>query len=237
MGYFPFGKESAAPDSPTDPKEMWHFIDGFPRPFASGLYWPAELEAYYRPLLEDFISLRRLSQKILEATLNSHAPISVPEAWHAGQSVLRFIHYHSVPPDRVRMADDHVDYTFLTLHLWANEPGLEIFHDGWQPVELNAQEIAVFPGYLLELATGGRIPALRHRVSKRTNRDRYSCPFLVHPCLEAPIYDLQTGVSSSSPCFATLIRERLHNIGLEPLTEVKESTIPIACGQQHGLKF
>ena len=96
----------------------------------------------------------------------------------------------------VMIDDAHRQKTSTVLQLLTHAAGLKLLMElqmqvqspagGWQPVMLEANQVAVFAGETLQHATAGRIPAAAHRVflDPATNqtgvRRMYILP-IVHP--------------------------------------------------------
>jgi isopenicillin N synthase-like dioxygenase len=83
-------------------------------------------------------------------------------------SMLRLLHYDA-EQDAVSKA--HTDYEFLAV-LVCNEPGLEIEREpgGWHKVPSTPDGCILLPGDMTNIASGGHIPATRHRVSYGTGK-------------------------------------------------------------------
>jgi len=102
-----------------------------------------------------------------------------------GDSVFRVNHYPELGGARdVRFAA-HCDFDLITFLAGASAPGLEIeARDGhWHPLTPSASSLVVSAGDLLQAASGGRIPSVRHRVvtPARPDGGRLSLVYFVAP--------------------------------------------------------
>jgi isopenicillin N synthase-like dioxygenase len=97
-------------------------------------------------------------------------------------SYLQINYYEPAQHSRDMLQDGHEDGHLLTL-VTATGPGLEIESgDGYVPAEVAEDEMLIMPGSLLTLMTGGRIPALYHRVRNSFRKEaRYSMMYFVNP--------------------------------------------------------
>lgn len=97
-------------------------------------------------------------------------------------SYLQINYYEPALHSRDLLQDPHEDGHLITL-VKATEPGLEIkIGDGYEPIELAANEMIIMPGSLLTLMTGNMVPPLFHQVRNSLRRTaRYSHMFFVNP--------------------------------------------------------
>ena len=190
-GYTGLGVEHARDASVADLKEFWHVgRDGVPE--LSANQFPDEVPGFANVALDLFSALDELALTLLDAIARG---LSLPADWFTsrvigGNNVLRLIHYPPVGPDipagAVRAAA-HEDINLITLLPVASEPGLEIrtHEGGWVAVSPPPGTIVLDTGDMMQLVTGGRMPATTHRVVNppfsRADRPRYSMPFFVHP--------------------------------------------------------
>lgn len=76
----------------------------------------------------------------------------------------------------------HTDYGCLTLLATDGSPGLEVqtHNSGWMPVNASPGTFIINFGEMLQMWSGGRVVATRHRVIGGTN-ERISIPFFFNP--------------------------------------------------------
>jgi isopenicillin N synthase-like dioxygenase len=195
-GYTAFGVERAKDQSLGDLKEFWHVGRVLPPGHAlcqSGdvptNLFPRELPAFEETFCELFAALEFFAHSLLEAVGEhlGHEPGHFARMVTDGNSVLRIIHYPDVPdapPGAVRAAQ-HEDINLMTVLPASTRPGLELLtRDGtWMPVQPPPGVMVCDTGDMMQLLTGGRLPATTHRVVNPEGSDggRYSMPFFVHP--------------------------------------------------------
>ncbi|MCB9664496.1 MAG: isopenicillin N synthase family oxygenase [Alphaproteobacteria bacterium] len=197
-GYTGFGVEHARDQGVHDLKEFWQVgrTLGAEHPLvASGLMpddlvpaTPPDFGPAVRALYE---ALDALSQRLLGALargLGLDAP-ALQEAVRDGNSVLRVIHYpptRASDPDGAVRAAAHEDINLLTLLPASTQPGLQLLdRDGtWRALVTPPDVVICDTGDLMQVLTGGRLPATTHRVVNPpggANVSRYSLPFFAHP--------------------------------------------------------
>merc|ERR1711892_1594899 len=106
-------------------------------------------------------------------------------------SALRSLYYPAIqgfPPEGLVRCSEHSDYGTFTLLFQDEYPGLEVklTSGGWVSADPFPGTILVNIGDLLEMWTGGRYPATRHRViipeeEIKKSAPRQSIVFFVHP--------------------------------------------------------
>jgi isopenicillin N synthase-like dioxygenase len=153
--------------------------------------WRQAAQDYYR-------AMECLSKVLMQSIARGLAlpPETFDAAFDGGISTLRLLHYPvrpaasfaGVDPQEVwvesqgerryTLARDHVDTGFMTLLAQDGVAGLQAQHRDGRWVDVPPQEgsLAVNFGKVLELWTGGRIRATRHRVLG-TGSERHSIPF------------------------------------------------------------
>lgn len=194
-GYTSFGVEHAKDQPAGDLKEFWHIGAALPEghPAAAHLpvnRFPAALPALGPTMLDLFGHTERFAQELLSVIaehLDLPADYFVERTRH-GNSVLRVIHYPPVAdpmPGAVRAAA-HEDINLLTVLPVSTAPGLELrTRDGrWLPVEPPEGTVLCDTGDMMQLLTGGRLPATTHRVVNPKHgitESRFSMPFFMHP--------------------------------------------------------
>ena len=195
-GYTSFGVEKAKDRDVGDLKEFWHVgveLDDTHPLHQSGdipanLY-PRELPAFRDTFQELYGALATFAEELL-VSIGEH--IGVGEDQMRGMvsdsnSVLRVIHYPDSPnaqPGAVRAAQ-HEDINLLTVLPVSTRPGLELLtREGeWMAVNADPGVMICDTGDMMQLLTGGQLPATTHRVVNPDKADggRLSMPFFMHP--------------------------------------------------------
>ncbi|MFK7929163.1 MAG: isopenicillin N synthase family dioxygenase [Myxococcota bacterium] len=196
-GYTSFGVEHAKDQDAPDLKEFWHVGRELPETHplrVSGDVpanrFPHEVPEFSRVMKQLFISQERFANRLLEAVGDylGLAEHTFRDLVQDGNSVLRVIHYpdtgDTVPAGAVRAAQ-HEDINLLTVLPASTQPGLELLtRDGsWLPVQTPPNVMICDTGDMMQLITGGRLPATTHRVVNPEASDggRLSMPFFLHP--------------------------------------------------------
>jgi isopenicillin N synthase-like dioxygenase len=182
---------------------------------------PREVGGFDAVFVELFQALDGVVDTLLQA-IGLHlgwGAAALPACVRDGNSVLRIIHYpplpESVPPGAVRAAQ-HEDINLLTVLPVSTQPGLELLtRDGrWMPVDPPAGVMVCDTGDMLARMSGGRLPAVTHRVVNPTqgaDRSRYSLPFFCHP---RPDVVLAPPGQSGELTAGAFLRERLRATGV-----------------------
>ncbi len=206
-GYTSFGVEHAKDNPAADLKEFWHVG----RAVEAGGALPVNQAPSERPdFLPTMVALFDQTEAFalrLASVIAEH--LNLPADFFAsrvegGNSVLRIIHYPPVEdpvPGQVRAAA-HEDINLLTVLPVSTAPGLELqTRDGtWMAVTPPPGAVLCDTGDMMQLLTGGSMPATTHRVVNPPtgNRSsRYSMPFFMHPaptvCLDPVVGDADFG--------------------------------------------
>ncbi|MCO4744981.1 MAG: isopenicillin N synthase family oxygenase [Proteobacteria bacterium] len=196
-GYTSFGVEHAKDQAVPDLKEFWHIgrqlPDDHPLTLSGDIpanRFPDDQPDFGPTFLALFDALEGFANGLLEA-VGEH--LDLPEDFFRnfvrdGNSVLRVIHYPDMgpdaPPEAVRAAQ-HEDINLMTVLPASTRPGLELLtRDGeWMAVQTPPDVMVCDTGDMMQLLTGGRLPATTHRVVNPPDSDggRYSMPFFLHP--------------------------------------------------------
>lgn len=187
-GYTAFGVEHAKDQPVGDLKEFWHI--GRSSGDMPANRFPAEVPEFEHTLQALFNALERFANNLLEA-VGAHLelePDFFRDLVRDGNSVLRVIHYPDTGPDApagaVRAAQ-HEDINLMTVLPASTRPGLELLtRDGeWMAVQTPPDVMICDTGDMMQILTGGRLPATTHRVVNPPDSDggRYSMPFFLHP--------------------------------------------------------
>lgn len=185
-------------------------------PAATRLGW-GEKNALYRTLVGISEIYEPKINELFEAIRQLVNPqgesLTVGEA-----SYLQVNYYRPSVETRDYLQDHHEDGHLLTV-VKALEPGLEIRpNENFEPVSLDEDEILLMPGSLLEIMTGGDIPALWHRVrNTRSQANRASMMFFVNPRLDRAPKPWKANGHGQYPDLAAACVERSVAFGLEPI--------------------
>ena len=229
-GYTGLGVEHAKDHDQPDLKEFWHIGRDLAADHpltVSGEVPPNQYPTEVASARDDFSALFRAQDRFVHGLLAAVATyIDQPrdffdDALHEGNSVLRLIHYPPLgpdaPPGAVRAAE-HEDINLLTVLPISREPGLELLtREGqWMAVNPPPGVMLCDTGDMMQLLTGGRLPATTHRVvnppSADAHRPRNSMPFFCHP---RPDFLLKPLWSSGRAITARdFLLERLSEIGV-----------------------
>ena len=229
-GYTSFGIEHAKDQALPDLKEFWHVgrdLDAsHPLAVSNEIppnQYPGELPSF-EANFRDLFHAQELLVKSLLAALAEW--LELPEGYfdaaiQDGNSVLRVIHYPPMGPEApegaVRAAQ-HEDINLMTILPISREPGLELLtRDGeWMAVNPPPGVMVADTGDMMNLLTGGRVPATTHRVvnppGDAAHKSRYSMPFFCHPhpdFLLKPLWGEGREVTARD-----FLRERLVEIGV-----------------------
>jgi isopenicillin N synthase-like dioxygenase len=204
-GYTPLFLEKAKDRSAADLKAFWHVGRDLPPDHPLADLMPAN--AFPDPLVPEFGRSTRALFAALEGfalqmldVIARHLgvpPDGFRDLVRDGNSVLRVIHYPDLdgpaPVGAVRAAA-HEDINLLTVLPAATRPGLELLtRDGmWMPVTAPPGVLVCDTGDMMQLLTGGRLPATTHRVVNPSAQDggRLSMPFFLHPRPDAMLTPL-----------------------------------------------
>ncbi|MFZ5475988.1 MAG: isopenicillin N synthase family dioxygenase [Myxococcota bacterium] len=189
-GYTSFGVEHAKDTVVPDLKEFWHVGRVESGGDVPPNRHPVEVPEFGVVFDELFARMEGFANTLLEgvALHLGQPPAYFREMVAGGNSVLRVIHYPElgggVPGGAVRAAA-HEDINLLTVLPVSTRPGLELLtRDGrWMAVDVPPDVMVCDTGDMMQLLTGGRLPATTHRVVNPGGPDggRLSMPFFLHP--------------------------------------------------------
>ena len=226
-GYTSFGVEHAKDTAAPDLKEFWHVGRTLPADHelvqsgdVPANQFPSELPAFGATMSELFAAQERFANRLLE-DLGDYLelpPGTFADLIENGNSVLRVIHYPDqegeVPAGAVRAAQ-HEDINLIPVLPASTRPGLQILtRDGeWLPVTTPPDVMICDTGDMMQLITGGRLPATTHRVVNPEGADggRLSMPFFLHPNPHRMLTPFWGGEAVSVKDF---FFERLRDIGV-----------------------
>lgn len=201
-GYCPFRRETAIDGLAPDLKAFWHVgrevAPDHPlveRGLLLRNAWPTEAPRFAPAMKALFAALEDVALRLLDA-LSVYLDVD-PRFMRGlvrdGNSVLRVIHYPDVPdaePGAVRAAA-HEDINLITVLPAATRPGLQLLsRDGeWLPIDSPPGALICDTGDMMQVLTGGRLPAITHRVVNPARADggRLSMPFFLHPHADAEL--------------------------------------------------
>jgi isopenicillin N synthase-like dioxygenase len=229
-GYTPLGMERAKGRGVADLKEFWQIgRDLAPdHPYArSGIVpanrYPAEVPAFTVAVKEYFDRLERFAGILLEAIGDylGTQPGFFPDMVRDGNTVLRILNYpdqDGPPPAGAVRAAAHEDINLITVMPASTRPGLELMTRAgdWMPVTTPPDVLICDTGDMVQLLTGGVLPATTHRVvnpAGGSDGGRLSLPLFVHPRPDYVITPFDA--SYGSPIGAQeFLDKRLREIGV-----------------------
>jgi len=198
-GYTSMRVEHAKDSQLPDLKEFWHVGRDLPTNHPLHLsgdvprnQWPAEHAGFARSFSVLYRSMEAFAHSLLDAV---GVYLDLPESYfrdlvHDGNSIMRVIHYppltSDAPAGAVRAAA-HEDINLITVLPVSTQPGLELLtrSGAWVPISPPPGVMVCDTGDMMQLLTGGQLPATTHRVvnpeGELAQRSRYSLPFFVHP--------------------------------------------------------
>ena len=119
-------------------------------------------------------------------------------------AVIRLLHYakeKSQPEEGVYACGAHSDYGMVTLLLTDENPGLQIYtqQGEWVDVPPRPHAFVVNLGDMLERWTNGMFRSTRHRVLTNADSERYSIPFFYEPSFDTQVTCLDVCCSEDNP--------------------------------------
>jgi len=233
-GYTPFGTEIAKDSQHVDLKEFWHVgreISGMP-PYSQLIpnVWPEEVPDFKPTMLELYAALDNLGRRVLSAfaTCLEEAPDYFDKKVNFGNSIIRPLHYPSLPEDETASvrAAAHEDINLITLLVGSEQAGLEVLRKTgqWVPITMIPGTIVCNVGDMLQRLTNHIYPSTTHRVvnseGEAAHKSRYSIPFFLHPNPDVSLDALPQCITANNPKRYPAITshdylvERLREIGL-----------------------
>ena len=222
-GFTPYGREHAKGAKAADLKEFWHVG----RDSIAPNVWPKNPASFKSDVSWMYEALDKTGLLLLQALTGQ---LNVAEDYFEniaaeGNSILRLLHYPSIPsdvnPESVRAAA-HSDINLITLLVSASATGLELLdRDGvWREVQAPSDAIIADAGDMLARITNNHIPATIHRVVNPNNsrERRFSMPFFLHPKPDAIlscIPQFRDGQEAQDTTGQKFLEERLVEIGLK----------------------
>lgn len=235
-GYTSFGKEHAKGSDAPDLKEFYQHGQTVEDGAVPRDEYPAnvnidEIGGFFETYNAAYRAFERSGKALLQAIaiylgLNEHY---FDEHIHAGNSILRAIHYPPItqePKSAIR-AEQHEDINLITLLVGASADGLQILtkQNEWVPVTSLPEQIVVNVGDMLQRFTNDRLRSTTHRVvnppREAWNSSRFSIPFFLHPKSKMSLACLESCISAEHPkaypdtTAGEYLDERLREIGLK----------------------
>lgn len=234
-GYTPFKVETAKGSNYADLKEFWHVgreihRDSIYANIMSPNVWPKEVPDFKQRAYRLYEELDHLGARILRALA---LYLNQPETMFdhmigSGNSILRPIHYPSIPNDDIPnlRAGAHEDINLITLLVGASAEGLEVLSKSgeWLPVTTADDAIVVNIGDMLQRLTNHVFPSTTHRVvnpkNENARKPRYSVPYFLHPNPDVLLDPLPCCITEDNPSrYATPLTA--HEFLMQRLREIK----------------
>ena len=236
-GYIGKFKETAKGFKTPDMKEFYHIgqtIQNAIGPDYPPNIWPEEVPELKEVSLRIYQTFEEIGRKLLQA-IALYLDLSenfFDEKIHAGNSILRLLHYFPVkdisklPAGSVRAAA-HEDINLITLLMGGSAEGLQakIKAGKWIDVNPLSDQIVVNIGDMLQRLTNGQLVSTSHRVINKNpllmKKSRYSTPFFLHPIPSMDLSALPSTVNQQQPkkfqdmTAGKYLNERLKQLGLK----------------------
>lgn len=102
-----------------------------------------------------------------------------------GDCLLRASHYPAPSQEGQMWCAPHTDIDFFTILPFSTEEGLQLFHNGeWIDVRVPANAFIINGGDKMQNLTNGYYKSCFHRVVSKSNAERFSVVYFIHPRLE-----------------------------------------------------
>lgn len=210
-GYFPLREETAKGHSIADLKEFYHV---YPNKLI-----PDELREVTFQLRTRLYDLGKHLLEMVHTQLPDYVTAnfdrSLKEMVSNDKTLFRVLHYPPLQgteePGAIR-AEAHEDINFITLLPAASANGLQVkdTHGHWHDVPCDFGSISINTGDMIDMITGGYLPATSHRVLNpegiAAREARMSVPLFVHPKMDVV---LKPGFTAGD-----FLNQRLKEIGL-----------------------
>ncbi len=144
--------------------------------------FPEEFHQFFRSEWESLQStVRRIE---LEVISNLNIP-GLKEFYEKEIGHMISCNYYpqvSAPKNELRLSE-HKDVSLFTVFLFGNDEGFHYKDQNGQMINLGIiDQIVLFPGYLMELLTQGKVKAIEHQVDfSQSNNERFSFAFFSIP--------------------------------------------------------
>jgi isopenicillin N synthase-like dioxygenase len=176
--------------------------------------WPRFVPGFKPAVLDYYRNCEALGFRILGAiAVNLGMPAAALEhAFRPRHTSFVRLNYYPVcptpaspeadtaPEDGFLGVNHHTDAGALTMLLQADEPGLEVFHDGaWHLVEPRDDALVINIGDIVQVWSNDRYRAALHRVTANASSPRFSAPFFLNPAYNADYAPLPTTVDAQCP--------------------------------------
>lgn len=210
----------ADPHPGPDVPGMHHFAEANSWPAVEPCPgWREAMDIFYAVMLDVGVAVMRAAGRAA-----GFDDASLLAGFATGNHTLRLLNY-PVRPDGHRTSDEladpdgpciaaarHTDVSGVSL-LWQRQPGLEAqAPDGtWREVPVIDGTVSVHLGTVLQVMTGGRIPATPHRVIDH-GCARQSIGFFVEPGLATRLAPLDAPVDDVRSSYGWHLQERFHSM-------------------------
>lgn len=210
-GYFPLGQETAKGEKVADIKEFYHVYPNKRIPDAL-----REVTFELRTRLYDLAKhLLEMIQTQLPESVTVHFDRSLKEMVSNSRTLFRILHYPPLSGSEISSAaraKAHEDINLITLLPAASSSGLQVkdTQGRWHEVPCDFGSISVNTGDMIDMLTGGYLPATTHQVTnpegEAARQERMSIPLFLHP--KADVI-LKPGFTADD-----FLTQRLREIGL-----------------------
>lgn len=209
-GYAPFFEETIDDGGEREFKEAFDMGRPLPaddpdllagRRFHALNVWPEAVDGFREALEAYHANILALGQRLVRLTARG---LGLTDDYFADDMdkavanlrLLRYPPQSTAPdgPETVTGVGPHTDYGFLTILAQEGVPGLELQtrNGDWLSVPNLPGALIVNTGDLLQRWTNDRYLATVHRVSNRTDVDRYSIPFFLDTNIDADVRTVPT---------------------------------------------
>jgi isopenicillin N synthase-like dioxygenase len=236
-GYIGKFKETAKGFKTPDMKEFYHIgqtIQNSIGPDYAPNIWPEEVPELKEVSLCIYKIFEETGRKLLQAIALylGLSEIFFNKKIHAGNSILRLLHYFPVidisklPVGSVRAAA-HEDINLITLLMGGSAQELQAQTKAGKWIDVNplSDQIVVNIGDMIQRLTNGQLVSTSHRVINKNpllmKKSRYSAPFFLHPVPSMDLTALPSTINQQQPkkfqdmTAGKYLNERLKQLGLK----------------------
>ena len=226
-GYAPFFEETIYEVGQQEYKEAFDMGRPLPSddpdvlagvPFHAANVWPENIDGFRETMEHYHGQVLLLAERLVRLTALG---LGLPEGYFypdmnkaiANLRLLRYPPEHfagSIGPENTHVTGvgPHTDYGFLTILADDGVPGLEIKtkNGDWVAVPSKSGALVVNTGELLQRWTNDRYTATVHRVSNKTDQERFSIPFFLNTNFTANVKPVPTCIAQKDEANAETIQ-------------------------------